>query len=244
VLVAALAAALLLFGTASPALAGTFNEWQLNLWPEYDDPRLLVMFNGTLDPTVVLPYTLEYDIPIGAQMGMACQLLPDGAHDCQPQQSEVSDEIKTIAFSAPTERELYMEYYVDPMDGERPDQRQFTYSFTPPDDIDRLSVQVKQPNDSEDFVLEPAPMQTLTDAAGFSYLTYVFNDVKAGEPIDINFSYSRPTWVPPAGQDADPLASDSTLDVTGSGSNTLLWAVVGILVVIVFMMWRNQKAKA
>lgn len=240
-LVSALTAALLA-GLAQPAFAqATFTTWDLNLWPEYDDPRLLVIFNPQLDPSIQLPYTLNYPIPVDGQMGMACQLLPSGEHDCQPQKSSVTGDIKNISFSAPTERELYMEYYMDPLSGERPDKREFTYTFTPPEDIQTLSVQVRQPADAEDFVLEPAPQQTVTDAEGASYLSYVFNDVKAGQPIDFAFSYTRPSWIPPKQANGAAPTDASAAAGAGGDSNLLLWAVVGLLGVIAVMMYRNQK---
>ena len=243
--VLALTIALLSFAliAATPAFAAnTFADYQLNLWPEYDDPRLLVIMAPKLDPSVPLPYTFSYGIPITAQLGMACQILPDGAHDCQAQQSAVDGDMKTVTFSAPTQRQLFLEYYTDPFGGERPDIRQFTYSFLPPGDIGRLSVQVKQPKDAEGFVVEPAPQQTLTDAEGFSYLTYTFNEVKAGEPVDFSITYTRPTWEPPVQPD-NAQASDAAGAQTGAAtSNLLLWAVVGILAIVIAMMYRNQKA--
>ena len=244
--IAVVLASLLVLAMAAPALAGpTFSEWQLSLWPEYDDPRILVTFSPVIDPTVPLPYTLSYDLPLSAQMGMACQLLPDGQHDCQPPQSKIEGDVKNISFTAPTQRDLYMEYYVDPYEGERPEQREFTYSFVPPGDIQTLQVQIKQPKDAENFAVEPAPQQSLSDAEGYVYLTYAFADVQAGVPVDFTVSYTRPTWVPPAGEDADLATSEGSTAAGSAGSNILLWAVVGILGVIVVMMYRNQKrAKA
>ena len=224
--------------------ANTFTDYQLNLWPEYDDPRLLVIMAPKLDPSVSLPYTFSYGVPLAAQLGMACQILQDGAHDCQPQQSAVEGDTKTIAFSAPSQRDLFFEYYVDPFDGERPDLRQYTYSFLPPGDIGTLSVQIKQPKDAEGFAVEPAPQQTLTDSEGSSYLTYTFNEVKTGTPVDFSITYTRPTWEPPvqAGNAAAPLEAGGA-QTGAASSNLLLWAIVGILAVVVVMMYRNQRSQ-
>ena len=58
--------ALILIFTVSPALAQTtsaLSGMEIELWPEYDKPSMLVIFRGTIAPNVQLPATLTFEIP-------------------------------------------------------------------------------------------------------------------------------------------------------------------------------------
>ncbi|MBI5054650.1 MAG: hypothetical protein HZB52_15490, partial [Chloroflexi bacterium] len=58
--------ALVLIFTASPTLAQTtsaLSGMEIELWPEYDKPSMLVIFRGTIAPNVPLPTTLTFEIP-------------------------------------------------------------------------------------------------------------------------------------------------------------------------------------
>jgi hypothetical protein len=62
-------AALALLVSAGPALAQNgiaFASLQIQLWPEYDQPKTLVILDGRLDATVTLPAELTLRIPAAA----------------------------------------------------------------------------------------------------------------------------------------------------------------------------------
>ncbi|MDA8235255.1 MAG: hypothetical protein M0Z31_10725 [Clostridia bacterium] len=79
----------------SPAYAAgdmTMKDFSISVWPEYDDPRVLVIYQGTFVNTTgaELPKNTEvkFNIPKGAEIGMACELVDGGGHSCQPYKTD------------------------------------------------------------------------------------------------------------------------------------------------------------
>jgi len=71
-----------LLSWVTPALAAppTFSDFQVSVWPEYDDPRVLSILESDLDRSVQLPYRFSTSVPADAQVGMTCQLTPSSEH--------------------------------------------------------------------------------------------------------------------------------------------------------------------
>ncbi|HEY3317962.1 MAG TPA: hypothetical protein VGK50_06030 [Coriobacteriia bacterium] len=190
----------LLLGLAAPAFAAAvpYAQWRVALWPEYDDERTLVIYEPRLDASAALPFKFTYDaFPLDAQVGMTCQVTPVGQHQCQQRQTSVTGDLESISYTAPSERQLYMEYYTDMLKGQRPTQRKMTYSFVAPADIADLQVSIRQPKDATGFTVTPNAASRQTDGDGFTLDTFGFQNVKAGQRYSFTFAYSRPTWTPP-----------------------------------------------
>lgn len=103
---------------------------------------------------------------------------------------------KTVSYTAPSERKLFFEYYFDPLKGEQPRTRSYTYTFTPPGDIVLLTLSVVRPKDATGFNLSPAPASTQVNNEGLTEDLYTVSNAQAGVPLSIRVSYSRPTWTP------------------------------------------------
>lgn len=104
--------------------------------------------------------------------------------------------VKTVSYTAPSERKLFFEYYFDPLKGKQPKTRSYTYAFTPPGDIALLTLSVVRPKDATGFKLSPAPASTQVNAEGLTEDLYTVSNARAGVPLSIRVSYSRPTWTP------------------------------------------------
>ena len=150
-------------------------------------------------------------------------------------------QVQTVSYTAPSERKLFMEYYADPLKGRQPKVRSYTYTFDPPGDIAQLTIGVRQPKDAVGFRLDPAPLSTQVDNEGFTEALYRFSNVKAGTPIGIRVTYSRPTWaqqVPkgtgtgaaPTGQNAGQAGAGGTAPGQSGGTgNTALVILIAII---------------
>lgn len=103
---------------------------------------------------------------------------------------------KTVSYTAPSERKLYFEYYFDPLNGKQPKTRAYAYTFTPPGDIALLTLGVVRPKDAKGFKLSPAPASTRVNSEGLTEDLYTVSNAKAGVPLSIRVSYSRPNWTP------------------------------------------------
>ena len=56
----------------------------VSVWPEYDDPRLLILYEGAFVDDGGFPRTLDFPVPLGIDVNPAAGLSPDGRYLRQP----------------------------------------------------------------------------------------------------------------------------------------------------------------
>ncbi len=171
---------------ATGAGAGVISSLRVDVWPEHDDPRVLVVYRGMLADTVALPHPLAFVIPAGSQVNAAAYR-QDGRllmvrYQVQPEATGTQ-----ILFTVP-EREFQFEYYADVISG-RP-QRAFALDLTFPLPVVTLEVAVEEPLRVTDFALSPVPGNT-AEAGGFTY--YLFSETQwpAGKIYRLRASYRK-----------------------------------------------------
>lgn len=163
---------------------------EVDLWPEYDQPALLVIYHLTLPPSVQLPAEMALRIPasVGEPHAVAARQ-PDGALYTAPYEREVSGDWAIIRFRATT-LEMQVEYY-DPGLAQEGNQRRFTYSWPGDYAVDTLILQVQQPIGAQDLTISPRLGNTSTGADGLVYHSSNFGAVPQGETFDIEVSYTK-----------------------------------------------------
>lgn len=65
---------------ASAAAAPKYYQLDISVWPEYDEPRNLVIYNGSLADNNPLPQPITLEAPAGARINMTCEVSADGQH--------------------------------------------------------------------------------------------------------------------------------------------------------------------
>jgi hypothetical protein len=173
----------------------------ISLWPEYDDPRLLVIYRGELaqDPTGPRLFPL----PRTAQVHAVAYVSSDGrllTADWQLLPSEGSE--KMLLFT-PRTRLFQLEYYDDVL-GTAP-ERSFVFRFfSDRYDVKDLEIEVQQPLRATGLQGSPALEPWGADARGFSYFGRRVGAVPTGTVIEQRVSYRktdnepslRPTGIP------------------------------------------------
>jgi hypothetical protein len=119
------------------------NMMQVDIWPEYDDPRVLLIYRGQLEPGREIPRDFAFVIPPGAQVHMAGAIGDNGEHLHSVYETRSRpDGLVELAYQPPT-RTVYMEFYYDPLgDGE---EREFQYTLVSPLPVAMWMVNVQQP---------------------------------------------------------------------------------------------------
>jgi hypothetical protein len=56
----------------------SFSKLEIDLWPEYDRPEVLVIYRISLDPAASLPADLTLRIPVDAQVNAVAARQADG----------------------------------------------------------------------------------------------------------------------------------------------------------------------
>lgn len=166
----------------------------VEIWPEYDDPRVLLIYEGRLADSTAVPANFSFVVPAGAQPHMVGGIAADGGHvHAEYQTREREDGRVEIDYrlEVPT---FYMELYYDPFTGG--DQRSFTYTVIPTSDVDSLAVSVQHPRRAQDFRVSPVTQETGQDRNGFDYSILRFGAVAAGTPRAVMVEYRKTDRAP------------------------------------------------
>jgi hypothetical protein len=167
---------------ATPSIASA----SLRLWPEYDDPGLLVIFSGDLDPNATYPATVTIPVPIGARNIQATYQDPaSGSLMTRPW--EIKDGKLTYQVPSPS---FHVEYYLDRAPSG--DARDLTFSFVAPAAIGALEVQAQAPARSVGFALSPESESSAAGADGLTYHTLRRAGLKPGEMLNLGLRYTKP----------------------------------------------------
>lgn len=206
------------------------SQMKVSLWPEYDDPRVLVINQADLDPSVQLPAGVSFNIPKGAEIGMACEVDSSDGHACKTYQLVDNGDYQTLTYEAEAEHKVFLEYYYDAFAAGTP-ERSFDFSFRPGFPVKSLSLEVQEPLRSTGFALDPVLSQTATDSQGLTYHTQNYTDVSVEQPLDVKVSYTK-TDNNPSVSKSDSVAeagSSTSASAAGGQRNTAVFAVLGVL---------------
>lgn len=204
----------------------TITKAWLRLWPEYDDPGLLVIFAGEFSGQASFPRDVSFPLPAGARNVQAA--FPDATGNLLVADAEIADGVLTYKqLSAPT---FHIEYYVDRQPSGN--QREIVHVVQAPYAIAALEVTAQQPARAADFSITPAAESSFTGQDGLTYYTFNRANLTANDRLEISLRYtktdsgvSRPQLaVTDAGAPAAPAAAPARTDV----STWLPWALIGI----------------
>jgi hypothetical protein len=218
---------LALSGTAQAAEV-TAKSMKVSVWPEYDDPRVLVILQAELDESVDLPATVSFNFPTGAEIGMACEVNAAGSHACKPYRLEDNGDYKTLFFEITAERKVFFEYYYEAFPAGT-GERAFDFVFKPTFAAANLQLEVQEPARSTDFSLEPAFNQTAKDAEGLVYHVENYSNIGVAEDVPVKVSYVKndtESSVKP--KDASAGAGGATA-ASGTGGNGALFIVLAAI---------------
>lgn len=191
-------------------------EISVQIWPEYDTSttEALVLVNLTVPDSVPLPFTFKYAVPKGARVTGFAMVTPNGAFDYNrpnPQFSSGGADWDLWTVTVPTSRQIHLEYYYSPGIAAS-GAKKFAVVFISPADTPKLTQAVQQPLRSTAFTIDPPGVDGSPDAEGFNYKIETFTNIKDGDRVRLEVSYTKSDTNPskPAGGTATPSQSQST----------------------------------
>lgn len=172
--------------------AVTLSTLDISLWPEYDQPSLLVIYKAQISPVVSLPAEITFLIPAQAveptavAVGLDADSVADIVYEVNP-----AGEWVQVSFIATTPA-VQLEYY-DPrliIDG---NQRTFNYTWPGDYAVDLLTVDIQHPVGSSAFTVTPEAGNQLQDTQGFVYNVIDKGSQPAGADFTVSVSYQKET---------------------------------------------------
>lgn len=213
----------------------------LSVYPEYDDPRLLVMLEGNITG-VDAPALVRFLVPLGAEMYSAGSKDAQGKYTGGPPNrkassvlgwDEISYELKTETFR--------VEYYTDEIVGLPDKSISYDFRFLYP--ISDLRVIVQQPLKAQNLAV--VPNGTATNEGQFKVQTFNFTNLTPdpANPLHFDISYTKSDLNP----SIQSTSGNSSGNLPSSGTNSSLGLItlitVGVVVTAMVFFWLGGKKK-
>lgn len=170
-------------GSASP-----LESLEIALWPEFDQPGVLVILRGVLSSSVELPAHVE--IPVPAMYGEPSAVAIKGLQDqlfAVDYQRRVQGQWATIVMEAESAG-IWIEFYADlTFEG---DKRSFTFLWPGGVDIGEFQYEIQQPSGAADIQVTPRGVAGVqTD--GLVYKRATYGPLSAASQAFISFAYEK-----------------------------------------------------
>ena len=163
----------------------------VELWPEYDAPKLLVIYRGQFAAETSLPLPVEFRIPAEAgQPGAVAYLGEQSDLLSLDYTTRTEGDRLVVAFELPT-RDFQLEYYTPLPGSPAPGQRTFTYTYTADYAVAALDLRVQEPLSSQSFKLEPAADSVVQEADGLSYHLVATGPLRQNDTATWSVSYQK-----------------------------------------------------
>ena len=220
----------------TPALA----RMAVQLWPDFDDPSLLVLITAEVAATAPLPQVITLPLPQDARINAVARIDPSGTMFDDLEYDVANGQITITT----TERAFRVEYYAAySVDGDR---RTMSYAAPTTVRVDSFELRVQQPVAATNMVVEPVGSELFTDASGLNYYTYAPRALTPEAPLVVTASYTMAETVLTVDQStpqaveqpaAVPAAApgDTATGATSTNWTLILIAVVGLTVSAVFL---------
>lgn len=204
------------------AQAGTpIRSLEISLWPEYDDPRILVILTGSLEQeegTLVLP------LPEGADVNAVASAEEGGPLTDADWEVDGSDSSLTLIVRLTAAR-FQVEYYLDAV---RPGDETFLSVAIPMPDasVAEARLEVQQPAQATALSGDPALGEPQLGFAGLNYFSRDLGSLSGGELVRQEVRYVRlapglsvpPPATPPSPAPAESRQPDLRLVAAGGAA--------------------------
>lgn len=232
----------------SPAAAQEwlqFDELLIELWPEYDQPDVLVIYRAVLSSNVSLPVEVSFQIPVEAGQPHAVAFRDEQGQLMSVQfERIVRGDLAEISFLSPS-REIQFEYYHPGLEMEG-DLRSFTFQWQDDHLIQQAAVQVQQPRGASEMSIRP-PLETSFEASdGLTYYFGTLPSLKSGK-LTLQLSYQKGNDRLSAAnapvQPGAPIEPEITFSLRGR--DVIPWIVGGVGLLAIFsavlLYWQSER---
>ncbi len=162
---------------------------QVQLWPEYDQPSMLVIYDFRLPESVKLPVSVSLSFPKEGHLVAVASLAADNSllntDYIGPTQTENAQTV-TIQIQTPTT--YHLEYYQPLL--RTGEQRQFTYLWPGDYAVDDISFNIRVPPDTTSIVTDP-DLKSTKAADGSATLIKDFGGLGAGQQFPLHVTYTK-----------------------------------------------------
>ena len=234
--------------------APEIEKMQIDLWPEYDKPEVLVIFRITLAATPNMPVQINLKIPKASNgpASLAMKGVDGFLYNLKYDQVEEGDWIR-ISFTAPA-TEIQLEYY-DPGLNRNGTERRFTFHWPGDYRVRSMLLRIQQPVNASSMQMVQTPLKmdagTQADDGLVYYNVPIDGAVEAGIPFNATFSYTKPDSTLSSSQTpVQPVrtvpGSSAALNNGLNATNNYIWMgiAVGLILILIGLFWFFKQQRA
>lgn len=219
-------------GAQQPTALGTLT---VDLWPEFDRPTMLVMYQFNLSSEVKLPAEVHFRIPAAAGAPHAVAVCEPGANCFNtPYTQQAAGEWSELIIQA-TLPDLRVEFY-DPRLEYDGSLRKFVYHWPGDYRVENFKLHVQQPVGAEQMRLKPGTVVTGVGEDGLTYYSLDAGMVPAGQAVEVTVEYSKNssdlTSARLAVTSSEPLDGDSGGRISITSDMPFVLGAVGVLLMV------------
>ena len=224
----------------------TISSLQIDIWPEYDRPAVLVTYRIRLSNDTILPASLSISIPKEASRPsrLAVQEVDDMYYDINFTTTELDEDV-IITFTTPSQ-DIQLEYY-DPRLVFSDTVRNYALEWKNPYLVNALTIRVQQPVNTARMTLSPDMGSSRTGQDGLEYFLYLAGSLDAGRSFVIAMEYEKPDFLLSSGLQSvspiDPISSRTRGRTTISRAVPWAAAILGIILIVSGGLWYWQIGK-
>jgi hypothetical protein len=217
---------------------------EVALWPEFDQPTMLVIYRISLPPQTALPVELSLPIPTSATVNAVATRQPDGSLLNLPYTDDESGGWTRLVFQATTP-EIQVEYYDSELikDGSG---RHYEYGWAGENAVNSFVIEVQQPVDATEMRISPNLGGGTVGSDGLNYYSSEVGPLAQNQSFKITIDYQKSTDTLSA--QSVSVAPSAPLDDTTSGLNlsSVLPYILGGLGVLLlgggaYWYWRSGQ---
>lgn len=171
--------------------------FHVSIWPQYDDPRVLIMIRGEMLPQQAFPTRIAIPIPKDVEIIGAGMVSEQDEMLLHPHQIISGSSTDRLELHLPAPR-FFVEFYYNPF-LTRGMEKRFTYAMSVMYPTTLLTIDIQQPLRVENFVVDPQPADQ-TSQQGFIHHQFTYRDLPEGQTRIFHISYTATSTTPSLAQ--------------------------------------------
>ena len=214
--------------------APSLSNLVISLWPEYDEPDMLVIYRGSFASDTALPLPVEIRIPTSVGEPNAVAYLDDTGQTLnEPYTTRVEGESLVVSFELDSlgfQLEYYAPLVIDPSG-----QRTFTFQYRADYAVDAFRLEAQVPAAAQDYALDPDEGTAVQQADGLTYHLVDLSSLAKGQSLSWTLTYENPNGALTTDLLAPAVATQAPTSASQAEDNStvLLFAVAFVALVAV-----------
>ncbi len=187
----ALLALILVLALASPAAAQNevhISTLDIKLWPEYDQPTMLVIYDFKLADATPLPAQVTFRIPLGVNVIAVAALENGSLVNTNFDGPVVTGNWEEITILVEQNTTYHFEYYASII--RTGDQRRYSFQWNGEYVVDSLNVSVQQPPTATALKGTPA-LKAFEDTDGLTYHGLTVSNLPTSQAFELVVEYNK-----------------------------------------------------